>query len=363
MKICIVVDNLNPNVGWGRLALKVVECFKARGHEVGFIVEKSPANLRDRYLKVNLRTSSRKKILRLPVTLWRIRKFIGSYDVVLCYDVNPNAIILNIANICQKKKIVIHALATYSLLGVNTPVRNFLMRWAYRRAKKVLVVSEFTKREIEKSGFNPEGAIIVPVGVDTNFFRPMQYGEKILPFPFILSVGALKPRKGYHLSIPAFKLIADGFSNLKYVIIGYQSMAPYFKELKNLVITLGLEDRVVFLEKISDEDILKYYNSAELFLMTSVTDPDSIEGFGMVYLEAGACGVPVVGAYNTGAEAAIIDNLTGLLAKHDSVDIANAMRKVLSDKDLAKKMGEAGIRRAKEFDWSHVTELYLKYLK
>src|SRR3989344_495160 len=359
MKICIVVDNLNPNVGWGRLALKIAECFKARGHEVGFIIEKSPADLKDPHLKVHLRTSSWKKILRLPVTLWRMRKFISSYDVVLCYDVNPNAIILNIANLGQKKKIVIHALATYSLLGVNTPVRNFLMRWAYRRAKKVLIVSEFTKREIEKSGFSPKDAVIVPVGVDTDFFRPAHSGENIFPRPFILSVGALKPRKGYHVSIPAFKLIADDFPDLKYVIMGYQSMASYFQELKDLVTGLGLGDRVVFLENISDEDILKYYNSAELFLMTSITDPDSIEGFGMVYLEAGACGTPVIGAYNTGAEAAIVDNVTGFLVKHDPGDIASAMRKILSDKDLAKKMGEEGRRRATEFDWTRVAELYL----
>ena len=63
------------------------------------------------------------------------------------------------------------------------------------------------------------------------------------------------------------------------------------------------------------------------------------------------------------AEAAIVDNVTGFLVTHDPNDIANAMRKILSDKVLAKKMGEEGMRRAQEFDWSHVAKLYLKYLK
>ena len=236
------------------------------------------------------------------------------------------------------------------------------MRWAYRRAKKVFVISEFTRRQIEKSGFKLEGSVIVPVGVDTNFFHPISSDEKILPYPFVLTVGALKPRKGYHISIPAFKLIADDFPDLKYVIVGYQSMAPYFKELKNLAADLGLKDRVIFLEKISDDELLKYYNSAELFVMTSITEPDTVEGFGMVYLEAGACGTSVVGAYNTGAEAAISDNVNGFLVKHDPVEIANAMRKILSDKDLAETFGANGIKRAKEFDWDNVAKLYLKNL-
>jgi len=177
-----------------------------------------------------------------------------------------------------------------------------------------------------------------------------------------LTVGAVKPRKGYHLSIPAFKLITDEFPDLKHVIIGYQSMVSYVNEIKNMVAKLGLRDRVIFLQNISDEDILKYYNDAELFLMTSTTDPDSIEGFGMVYLEAGACGTPVVGAYNTGAEAAILDNVNGLLVNHEPGDIARAMRKILSDKDVADRMGQEGIKRAQEFSWSRVADLYSKYL-
>lgn len=356
MKICIVVDNLNPNVGWGRLAMKVAEGFKANGHEVGFIIEKKDTSILSK-LTVPLKLSF-KNLLFLPLTLLRIRNFIKSYDVVLCYDVNPNAIILNMANLWQKKKIVIHALATYSLLGRGTPIRNFFIRWAYRRAKKVLVVSEFTKRQIEKSGFKLKGEIVVPVGVDTNFFHPISPDSKIFSQLFILTVGALKPRKGYHLSIPAFKLIAQEFPDLKYVIIGNQNMTQYYNELKETVFGLKLNERVVFMEKISDDDLLRYYNSAELFIMISTTDPDAFEGFGMVYLEAGACGIPVIGADNTGAEAAISNNVNGFLVQHDPIEIAAAMRKILSDKSLAKTLGANGIKRAQEFDWANIIKLY-----
>ncbi len=359
MKICIVVDNLDPHAGWGRLALKVADGFKNNGHEVGFIVEKPPKNISGQNLTIPLRLSL-KNILRLSTTLLLIRNFINAYDVVLCYDVNPNGIILNLANFGQKRKIVIHALATYSLLGHGTPVRNFFMSWAYRRSKKILVVSEFTKRQIEKSGLELRGAVIVPVGVDTDYFHPISAKERILSYPFMLTVGALKDRKGYHFTIPAFGLIAKEFPDLKYVIIGDKSIQSHYKMVEDKVEELNLKDRVVFLDKVKDDDLLRYYNDAKLYVQTSATASDSIEGFGMVYLEASACGIPTIGAYNTGAEAAIKNNETGILVKHDPKDIADAMRKILTDENFSKKLGNNGIKWAEKFNWPNVVRMYLE---
>lgn len=359
MRICIVVDNLDPHTGWGRLALKVAAGFKNNGHEVGFIIEKKPKNINDRNLSVPLKLSI-KNILRLPAILLLIRNFINAYDVVLCYDVNPNGIILNLANLGQKRKIVIHALATYSLLGRGKPVRNFFMRWAYRRSKKILIVSEFTKREIEKSGFKLRDAVIVPVGVDISYFHPILSKERMLPYPFILTVGALKDRKGYHFTIPAFGLIVKEFPDLKYVIIGGKSMLSYYKMVGDMLKNLGLKDKLVFLDKVKDDDLLRYYNDAKIYVQTSATEPDSIEGFGMVYLEASACGIPTIGAYNTGAEGAIKNNETGILVRHDPKDIADAMRKILTDENFSKKLGNNGIKWAEKFNWPNVVRAYLE---
>lgn len=362
MRICIVVDNLNPHAGWGRLALKIAESFRAHGHEVGFIVEKKIAGLSASDLVAPLKLSSLKNLLRLPVTLLLIRNFIKSYDVVFCFDVNPNAIILNMANLWQRRKVVIYALGTYSLFGDGTLIKNFFMRWAYRKAKKVLVVSEFVKRQIEINGFKLKKDIIAPVGVDVNFFHPLLSEEKILPYPFILTVGALKPRKGYYFSISAFSLIAQEFPELKYVIVGDQEIGTYYQEMKSLVHRLGLDNRVIFLEKVKDEDLVRYYNDAKLFILTSVTESDAVEGFGMVYLEASACGTPTIGAYNTGAEAAIKNNSTGILVRHDQQEIADAMRKILVNKNLSNELGNNGIKWASEFNWPNISRIYLENL-
>lgn len=362
MKICIVVDNLSPYAGWGRLALKIAESFRVYGHDIGFIVGKRTTGLGASNLAAPLKLSSLKNLLRLPFTLLLIRNFIKSYDAVFCFDVNPNAIILNMANLWQRRKVVIYALGTYSLFGDGTLIRNFFMRWAYRRAKKVLVVSGFVKRQIEKSGFKLKKDVIAPVGVDVNFFHPFLSEEKILPYPFILTVGALKSRKGYYFSISAFGLIAQEFPELKYVIIGNQEIQSYYQEMKELVHGLKLDNRVIFLEKIEDEDLVRYYNDAELFILTSVTEPNAVEGFGMVYLEASACGTPTIGAYNTGAEAAIMNNSTGILVKHNQQEIAGVMRKILTNKNLSDELGNNGIKWANKFNWPNVARIYLKNL-
>jgi len=359
MKICVVVDNLDPSAGWGRLASKIAEGFEDAGHEVVFITEKTPKSKKSNLVLTTPLRLSFANLLRLPLTLFSIRNFIDNCDIVLCYDVNPNGIMLSLANFGGKRKIIIHALATYSIFGSKTPIRNVFMRWVYRKAKKTLVVSEFTKREIEKNGFRLDNSAIVPVGVDINYFHPNLHKERILPQPYILTVAAFKHRKGHQYTLPAFGLISRDFPDLKYVIIGDKSMRSYYYEVEESIKRLNLQDRVLLLDKVNDDDLVRYYNSAELYVQISATEAYTIEGFGIVYLEASACGIPTIGALNTGAESAIKDGKTGILVRQDPEDIARAMRKILSDKEYAKQLGSNGIAWAAEFNWPKVVNAYL----
>ena len=81
----------------------------------------------------------------------------------------------------------------------------------------------------------------------------------------------------------------------------------------------------------------------------------------MVYLEAGSCGTPVIGTYDTGAEAAIINDYNGLLSNGNPDDIALAMEKMLADKNLSDRLGRGGIKRSKEFAWSKIADMHIKH--
>lgn len=353
MKVCFVLNNLDSGAGWGRLAINAAEAFRNLGNQIGFIIENGQAKEGVIVLPMKLNFSN---IFRLPISLWKIRQFASRYDIVVCYDPNPYGIIVSLACIGLHTRVVVYAIGTYSLMG-SSKIKNLLMSWAFNSADKVFVVSDFLRQQIERSGFQLKNYTIVPVGVDINYFKLTHDIDRPVD-PYIISVGALKHRKGYHISIPAFKLIADVYPDLKYIIVGRKDLVSYFHKLQVLVKELDLEKRIVFLEKITDKELVQYYNQALLFLLTPVTTTEALEGFGMVYLEAGACGKPVIGTIGTGAEAAIIDGETGFLTEGNPASIAGAMDKILRDEELAIQLGLNGIRRADQFSWENLAKIY-----
>ena len=202
--------------------------------------------------------------------------------------------------------------------------------------------------------------LVINNGVDYNKW---QIDKKQIPLKekIILGVGALKPRKGYHISIPAIAKIRGKYSDFKYYIIGDQSDKNYFKQLKNLVKKNSLKEKVIFLEKISDEDLVNLYHRADLFLLTPVNINSNFEGFGLVYLEANACGKPVIGTYDCGAEEAIIDGFNGLLVpQNDIKKTSQAILNILDNSRLAEELSQNGLKQAQKMDWSNIVGQYIQ---
>ena len=363
MKVCFVVDNLNAQLGgWGRMATNVAYSMARQGHEVGFVATSGESDHPVLHVPLRQPVLNLKAILHyflLPATLLKIRKFVRTYDVVICYDPNPYGILISLATLGLPVKIVMYAVGTYSLLTKN-PVTNLFIRWAYAHADRIFITSEFVQGEIKKSGLTIDDYVIAPVGLDPNVFKVDPTSPRVVEGEYLLGVGALKRRKGFHISIPAFAKIASEFPNLQYVVVGDQRQTARFENLKQTAKELGVEDRVVFLERLTDEELLGLYNHAKLFVLIPLTSPDALEGFGMVFLEANACGLPVVGAYNSGAEAAIVDGLNGLLAQPEPDDVARALSQILRDPALAKRLSEGGLTRVKEFHWDRIGDLFIK---
>lgn len=360
MKICIVVDNLNQKAGWGRLALKLKENLSKAGVQVGFVTQLNFGGERD-VLTVPLRNFSWKSPLALFTTILKIRKFANNYDTILCFDANPYGVLVAAAIFGKKNKFVLYAIGSYSLL-TSSIFRNFFIYFAYARASKVLVVSEFVKKQIEKSGLYIKHSFVQPVGVDQNFFYPTVNRPNSVSGNYIVSVGALKYRKGFHLSIDAFALVASEFPYLKYIIVGNGEDDEYAHSLYMQIKRLHLEDRVKIVGNVSDDELRSLYTFAEFFLLTPITEPNAIEGFGMVYLEAACCGITAIGNLDTGAQEAIIHGETGLLVDPNKGDIANAMRMLIKDTDYRTILSQKAKERAASFEWSRVTDQLLKTL-
>jgi phosphatidylinositol alpha-1,6-mannosyltransferase len=153
----------------------------------------------------------------------------------------------------------------------------------------------------------------------------------------------------------ALPRIAQAIPQVQYVIVG---RGEELASLKALAQSLGVATRVVFAGEVSDQELAVYYAACDLFIMPNRQLDADIEGFGMVFLEAGAAGKPVIGGISGGTDDAIVHEVTGFRVDGTDVDaIAAAVVSLLTDTVKAKAMGEAGRRRVeREFTWEVVVE-------
>ncbi len=245
-------------------------------------------------------------------------------------------------------------------------------RLAMRKAMCVLANSRYTASLVEKAGVKPEAINIIPLGCDTKKFRPQEpnpmFREMVLGYRgknrIILSVGNLVERKGHDMVIKAMPLILKQMPDTTYLVVGD---GPYKKQLELLVSSLGIEEYVVFTGRVSDEELPDFYSLCDVFAMPSRERLDShdVEGFGIVFLEAGASGKAVVGGRSGGVEDAIIDGSTGLLVDPFDIDnIGQTLIELLKNDQLRIRLGKQGLARVQnEFTWEIVGKNVQKILE
>lgn len=234
------------------------------------------------------------------------------------------------------------------------------MRFVYRRADLVVANSEFTRDELLKLGVRPARITVIHPGVDVQRFRPglpcddlrasigMQAGERL-----ILSVGRLSRRKGFDHVIQALPELARRGLDVRYAVVGIGEDQDH---LASLARECAVGGRVHLLGHVSPDDLPRWYNAADVVAMPNRDIDGDTEGFGMVFLEAAACGRPAIAGLAGGTGAAVLDGTTGLRVDGDSVAaIGDALARVLTDRALAERLGANGLRRAREeFSWESV---------
>jgi len=242
--------------------------------------------------------------------------------------------------------------------------RNKIMKIVLSNSQKVAVNSNYTKTIVARLGIPSQKIQIIPPGVDTTVFTGNSDGKALYEkydigeTKIILTVGRLVERKGIDMVIKALSKVINQIPNVVYLVVG---TGPDKKRLKDLVQNLGLEKNVIFAGYVESKDLVSYYNICDLFIMPSreIEKSGDVEGFGIVYLEANACGKPVIGGRSGGIQDAIIHGETGLLVNPTNVDeIAEAIFKILKNEHYARYLGLNGLERAKNnFDWKQIAKL------
>jgi len=207
---------------------------------------------------------------------------------------------------------------------------------------------------------------LVPPGVDLDRFN-----SKVQPLgvegisgerPFIMFVGSLRSshaHKGVPILLEAFARLPVLERPPALVIVGEGDALPSYRVRAR---ELGILQDVRFLGYVSDADLARYYRAASMLVLPST---DSSEGFGMVLLEAGACGTAVIGSAVGGVPAAIEEGRTGILVPpRDVRALTGAIHRLLQDRDLRERLGVAGEAKVRlNHDWSLLADLYVEVLR
>ena len=236
------------------------------------------------------------------------------------------------------------------------------MMFTFRHADLIIANSEFTRDELLKQRISADKIALLHPGVDVERFRPgLPYADLRARIgvgeqqKLIVSVGRLSRRKGFDQVIRCLpQLLANGL-DAHYAIVGIGEDREYLAALAR---ELGVAERVAFLGHVPADDLPRWYNAADVVTMPNREIDGDTEGFGMVFIEAAACGKPTVAGTAGGTGAAVIDGVTGLRVDGTSVNaVAEGLGRLLRDQTFARRLGEGAYARAvADFSWQMVAE-------
>ena len=231
------------------------------------------------------------------------------------------------------------------------------LAWVLRNARHVIAAGEYSSAEADRAAGRALPTTVVPPGVDTERFRPLTDDERAtarsdfgLPLDgqVIVGVSRLVPRKGFDTAIRAVARMRESHPDLVLAIAGRGRDDDRLRTL-----AAEIDAPVRFLGRVANDDLPRIYGCADVFTMLCRNRWGGLEqeGFGIVFVEAAACGIPQVAGRSGGAAEAVADGETGLVLEEPGADdaparAAEAFATLLDDSALRSRMGAAARERA-----------------
>jgi len=300
------------------------------------------------------------KILRKYRKSFLINDFIKQNTKINCLIADHWKSLENI-NTNKKKICLIHSKEINHKKGswLNKRVLNVLNNIEY-----VVANSNFTKNLAIDLGVLSEKIIVINPGIDPVYKVPqdlMKKAEDIFGAKKnrLITVSRFDKRKNHEKVIMALRNLKEIYPDIIYLCIGYGDEE---ENIKKLVEQLNLGNQVIFLKNISNDLKNALVASSNIFIMPSIIDKKSIEGFGIAFVEAAQFGVPSIGGKDGGASDAIVHEKTGLICDGNSLeDISASVDTLLKDRKY-KEYGKLAKENSKNFYWDKIIENYKRIL-
>lgn len=242
------------------------------------------------------------------------------------------------------------------------PITRWLTKRLLRRASRVSVLTDYTEQLLRERFPEASDKVVRTPGAprsdlpQATTLAIKANSERIT----ILTVGRIHPRKGQQLTLQALAALPPTLrERVHYRIVGCASRPVHEHSLR--AAAQASKVAVEFCGVLSDTELTRAYAEADLFVMTSTTHGHSVEGFGLVYLEASAQGLPIVAHRIGGVPEAVRDGETGLLANPDKpAELTAIFARLINDAALRQRLGEAGRKWAQRHSWRQSAEALLK---
>ncbi|MDY0013826.1 MAG: glycosyltransferase family 4 protein [Rhodocyclaceae bacterium] len=283
------------------------------------------------------------------------------FDAIHAGRALPEGLVAWVVARLTGRRVVIYAHGE-ELTGWGRGNKYRAMGFALRHADRVIANSGFTRDTLEGMGVRPERIVIIHPGVDAQRFRcglpssdlreslGLSEGTRLL-----LSVGRLQRRKGFDTVIRSLPVLLTAGHDVHYAIVGSGEDRAY---LDNLAQEVGVAERVHFLGHVSMDDLPRWYNACDFFVLANRDIQGDTEGFGIVFLEAAACGKAALAGTAGGTGSAVLDGLTGQRVDGENLaQLVSTISQWLSEPRMLERLGAAALARVhKELTWERVAE-------
>ena len=240
----------------------------------------------------------------------------------------------------------------------EAPLRILVEHRLAREADRIVCASQHERHLLARLyGADPDRIAVVPCGVDLDLFRPQdsEAARRALGYSeerIILFVGRIEPLKGIDILINAAAQLAEESDFYVLIVGGDRRSRRQMSHLQGLASDLGIGERVCFLGAVDHEKLPLYYNAADICVV-----PSFYESFGLVALEAMACGTPVVASRVGGLTGTVRDGETGYLISWRCPEpFAERLELLLGNDALRRRFGEAAREVVKRYRWANVGE-------
>ncbi len=362
MRICVIAQSLAGSDGWSQYARSLAREFKADGHEVVVIVQTRDEKSDIKQVELlGAPLSYLANPLRAALSAYRVRRILKTFNPGVVH-VTAEPYVSLVPFLPKRYKAVLTVHGTYAYVPAVLPqgLKRSLSKWlydpAYARVDAIVVPSSYTKKrllELNHAKGIESRTSVIPNGVDVSV--PVSTHERNSE-PRILFVGAVKERKGVVEILEGLAAYIKKYGPAHLDIIGaLTNSKPYVDKARRLSKELGIDQFVAWRGFVESRELDEAYAHADVFAMLPQEGPE-FEGFGLVYLEANARGVPAIGAKGSAADDAIADGKSGLLIdSKDANAFADAVHQVLEKNGPLRASSRAW---AEEQSWDMIAEQY-----